>query len=135
MDSSPSSKKQPKPERKIIAHNDLPSHAVVRHFHVDRVYQQAGIQKDLIRTVVGEILETSKDAPEKAKQSKQKIDRIFVRVTSTEPEAEATWRQLGFRNSTTRKGGKVADSGVLFGHYERWLELSSSRWEELQRIS
>lgn len=123
------------PKRKLVAQDDLPSYAVVRHFHVDRVYQQAGIQKDLIRAVLGEIFEASKDAPEKAKQSKQKIDRIFVRVTSTEPEAEATWRQLGFTDSTTRKSGKVADSGVLFGHYERWLELPSARWDRIERTS
>ena len=118
--------------RRVIPQSDLPSHAVVRHFHVDRVYQQAGIQKDLIRTVLGEIFEADS---RKGKQSQQKIDKIFVRVTSTEPEAETTWRQIGFQDSTTRKGGKIADSGVIFGHYERWLELSRARWEAVERTS
>jgi len=130
----PSKKKQLKPKRRVVDRSNLPSYAVVRHFHVDRVYQRSGIQKDLISDVVDEIFEASKDAPEKAKQSKQQVDKIFVRVTSTEPEAEATWRQLGFQDSSTRKGGKVADSGVLFGHYERWLEMSRARWKPVARM-
>lgn len=120
---------------------DLPSHAVIRHFHVDRVYQQAGVQYDLARTVIGDVFssDSSNSNSTKEKGQKQVLEKILVRVTSVQLEAETMWRRLGFRESASTSSGKsakkvkVPDSKVIFGEYETWLEMTRERWEKLEQ--
>lgn len=125
---------------------DLPSHAVIRHFHVDRVYQQAGVQYDLARTVIGDVFSSSSSSDSsnsnstKEKGQKQVLEKILVRITSVQLEAETMWRRLGFKESALTSSGKgksakvkVLDSKVIFGEYETWLEMTRERWEKLEQ--
>lgn len=124
---------------------DLPSHAVIRHFHVDRVYQQAGVQYDLARTVIGDVFSSSSDSNStKEKGQKQVLEKILVRVTSVQLEADTMWRRLGFKESSSAftstsssekpgKRSKVSNSAVIFGEYETWLEMTRERWEKIEQ--
>jgi hypothetical protein len=45
-----------------VAPETLPSHAVIRHFHVDRVYHRAGVHDELVRAVLDDVF-SSEDPP------------------------------------------------------------------------
>lgn len=138
-------KPKTKPAPRAVAPIDLPSHAVIRHFHVDRVYQQAGVQDDLANAVLAEVFSppassssTSTSSANKvkgngrAKEGKeQTIERVLVKVTNAQPAAEAMWRRLGFENSRTRTT-TTKKTSLLFGVKERWLEISRAKWESMQ---
>lgn len=133
-----------------VAAQDLPTYAVVRHFHVDRVYQQAGVHYDLARSVIEDIFASSSSPLEKGRRQRQQaLDKILVRVSSVHPEGETMWRRLGFKEISSssqdsdssssgtevRKSGKfkVTDSLVIFGEYQCWLEMTRERWEKVER--
>jgi hypothetical protein len=133
-----------------VAPEMLPSHAVIRHFHVDRVYHRAGVHDELVRAVLDDVF-SSEDTPTAAGASRsttkasgkssspdtavaqiQIIDTVRVRVTSVEPEAERMWRRLGFDSRDPPR--RVPGSAVMVGETERWMVMTKERWESIRAI-
>lgn len=117
-------------------------YAVVRHFHVDRIYERTDIQFDLIRTVLGGIFNPSTADEKKARTggTQQKIEKVYVRVSSLEPEALDLWRKVGFTPSPDRNGWDTSALGGLFptlkgralaGEKVTWYETNKVRWESI----
>lgn len=127
LDSKSTEKSANKPTPRLVALSALPSHALIRHFHVDRVYQQAGVQDDLINEVLSSVF----TAP--AASSMQKIEKVYVRVTSTQPSIEEAFRRCGFVSSVTRRSGKVGGRGNVFGIREKWLNVEREAWLKAQK--
>ncbi|KAF8313215.1 hypothetical protein DL93DRAFT_2081290, partial [Clavulina sp. PMI_390] len=162
--------------------SDLPSYAVIRHYHVDRLYQTAGIQYDLIREVLSEFFAAS--AASSSSTKGQKLDRVLIKVSNLRPTEEKTWRHVGFVDlpftsasfppelgvpapsfdtlypnptpaakeadknppftldlawanfGSGARGGarKVKGSKVIYGEFERWLEMTAERWAKLEAL-
>ena len=128
-----------------------PDYAVIRHYHVDRLYASTGVQFDLIRNALGEVFSPAAStvaSPSSSKKGKVKngkdaaaaatvvVNKIFIRISSLESERERIFREVGFVPSKTRAPeGRVGlflslKARSLSGEVWRWFEIDRARWEQ-----
>ena len=116
------------------------THAVIRHFHVDRMYHDSGIQYDLIRTAISNAF----SAP-----NRPRIDEVFVRVSSLENDKIKFWREVGFVPTRDRKVdvgsepvttpaplwgmGLTLRGRALAGEEVGWWVLTRERWQKVEQ--
>jgi len=122
-----------------------PTHAVIRHFHVDRMYHNSGIQYDLIQTAIGNAFTNSIPKTEKSGG----IQEVFVRISSLEDDKLKFWREVGFVPTRDRKvdvgsepvstpaplwGKGVTFKGrALAGETVEWWVLTKERWQKVEQ--
>jgi len=147
---------------KVVKSKPLPDYAVIRHYHVDRVYVSTGVQFDLIRKALADVFSpppslptgTSPSFSKKGKAKGRKgekdagdggasavtVNKVFIRISSLESGRELVFRELGFVPSKTRAPEGRAGTFLSFetrsltGEVWTWFEIDRARWEQEKEV-